>query len=398
MKYSSASSTTTPSSEDGDDIDDEDDDDDGRCYNWTRGISSLRRLASGREYKGSIINMVQDLTPHLADECAKALTPLTEVEVLLATIDAVVASQNDNNKCQEKNVEAIPSLSTSLQIREECISAAKSLVLGLETNHEDDDSSVGTGDDSVENNIKSDNSSLNKMNGLECEQACISYLEEEQQRYNSTIKSETENFILQNVLVNHKSTQNRSKYSNGNMRNNSGGWKNFTESSSTGIIWTNSERRENLCSEFDAIVLHHSPDDSSSQISEFWEAKHSVSPSSLHDAMTKKLSAIRSVLEDDEVTISHSGGHYKLNVGNREGDRIKFGLFGKELLSPSNAIGQLRSMAASYAMTSYVDAALEAAKNGYVEVEVQYIQKHLHDLKEQLVQNSDFEFVVRIER
>ena len=424
-----------------------------------KGIQPFNRLASGRDYKGKLMDMVQDLTPHLSNQCEDAMTPLTDAQVLLEVIDLIARSLDINTTTKTSSLSTSLILPTLIQttVNERCINAAKECVFHLHdlNNTQEDDDTMDDDNDNDENHNNNKNgygsndnngnniqtNYLPKLNGLECEQACITYLEEV---LNESYKQSSEDMpttsttsILQNVLVNHKSTQSRSKYSKGNMRNNQGGWRNVVTSSIhgttstnakdnemdlsnsdptstscktvTGILWTNSGSRENICSEFDALVVHNSilqqqekeggeemnekEEISQCRISEFWEAKYSVSPSSLHDAITKKLSAIRSVVNDDDVTISYNGNHYIM--GENKGV-TKFGLFGMELLSPANAIGQLRSTAASYALTNSVDAALEAAETGFVQVKVDYLQRHIYGLKDALSECDDFEIIVRI--
>lgn len=389
-----------------------------------RGAQHFSRIPSGRTYKGRFETMVKGLTPHLIDKCNEAMTDPSDAEVLLDVIDRITAANKD--------IDASGDTASDTVLSEERIQAARECVIGLhrfgndsQDDNEDDDENDGDINNDDENDdgnnmfrakdkISNDNSS--KANGLECEQACISYLE--QKSYFTSPdddEHETIDFILQNVVVNNKLTQSRSKYSMGNMKNSKGGWKriqnddmddgkhnnddqskNKTSSSklAKGIIWTSDGGRSNKCSEFDAMVLHQSKSNSNCQVSEFWEAKYLVSPSSIHDALTKKLSAIRSVVEDDDVTVSYNGSHYTLTE--RKGRLTRFGLFGMELLSPSNSIGQLRSTAASYALTNYVNAALQAANTGYVDVKVDYLQQNISGLKKALQSSEDFEIIMKI--
>lgn len=386
-----------------------------------RGVQYFSRLASGREYKGKFIDMVEDLTPHLVHECNEAMIPLTDAQVLLEVIEKIDAASTATSSTSSS------SSSSSSMISKERIQAAKGCVVDLLDFSSNGHNHSDATDDETNNN--NGNGNLPKLNGLECEQACISYLEGERQYYhdyNDCTNDENSNinrqFILQNVVINHKSTQNRSKYSDGNMRNSQGGWKkhiidddtttdhngdgdenaNNNESqskptiTSTGIIWTSNQGgRENICSEFDALKVHQLSD-TYCTISEFWEAKYLVSPSSLHDAITKKLSSIRSVVEDEDGMISYNGSHYTLKARSEDQGAITFGLFGMELLSSQNAIGQLRSTAASFALTNFVDVALQAAETGYVEVKVDHLLEQLIRLKKVFEQTKDFEIILKI--
>ncbi len=367
--------------------------------------------------------MVEDLTPHLVHKCNEAMTSLADAQVLLEVIEKIDAASTATSSTL--------SSSSSSMISKERIQAARGCVVDIHDFSSSGHNHSDTTDDETHNNNGNGNGNGNspKLNGLECEQACISYLEGNKQYYhdyNDSANDENSNinrqFILQNVVVNHKSTQNRSKYSDGNMRNSQGGWKkhiidddtatddnsdadeiaNNNESqskpsiTSTGIIWTSNQGgRENICSEFDALIVHQLSD-TYCTISEFWEAKYLVSPSSLHDALTKKLSSIRSVVEDGDGMISYNGSHYTLKARSEDQGVITFGLFGMELLSPQNAIGQLRSTAASFALTNFVDVALEAAKTGYVEVKVDHLLEQLVGLKKVFEQTKDFEIILKI--
>ena len=100
-------------------------------------------------------------------------------------------------------------------------------------------------------------------------------------------------------------------------------------------MWTSSQR-DRVCSEFDAVVLHDSEQPS---ITEIWEAKYSMSPSSIHDALTKKIPAIKTLLQDPELSVSFDGCQQMLG---KQSNCIVLGLFGMELLPPENALGQLQ--------------------------------------------------------
>mmetsp|Transcript_21342 Transcript_21342/g.26209 ORF Transcript_21342/g.26209 Transcript_21342/m.26209 type:complete len:585 (+) Transcript_21342:55-1809(+) len=352
-----------------------------------RGVQCFTRLASGKRYRGRLIHMIEDLTPHLVPDCIEIMTPLNDSELLLEVIDSVSS----------------PLTSTNTDIDDKYLSAARDYVEKFYIHQEDNnDEEIGSSDNSIKN--KSGN--LPKLNGIECEQACISYLEARDGQAKSLSHSQT--FVLQNVLVNDISTQNRSKYHPNGLKNLNG-----IGDRTTGIIWTNGGGRDGVCSEFDALVLHHSPssslihstnddvshdneDDNQSyyKLSELWEAKCSISPSSIHDAMTKKIPSARSVIQDEDASISCNGNSFKLQPDTT--GTITFGLFGMELLSSTNAVSQLRSTAVSYLLSNDIDAALKAAQTGFVEIDANDLLKDIYKLKEILNANEDFKILVRI--
>lgn len=412
-------------------------------------VQHFSRLATGITFKGKFRVMVKDLTPHLVEQCNEAMEPLTDAQVLLEVIDCISVVHNNNADGEEYDKEsAVATTSSSKHISKERIKAAQKLVMDLHdfsVDHDEDESDKEKDNVTTTITTTTNNNYTNKMNGLECEQACITFLEKNHHTTYHDRKDDvnyndatTIQYILQNVLVNHKSTQSRSKYSDSHMRNSQGGWKkmnnddsmnengeyeNIPTKATTGIIWTSQGSRNNVCSEFDALVIQREqteepnlPSDSSTcRVSEFWEAKYLVSPSSLHDAITKKLSAMQSMVEDDDVTISFNGNHYTLQQQqqfdvdkrgannsshgqNEEEEKLtKFGLFGMELLSPTNAVGQLRSTAVSFALSSFVDVALHAAETGYVVIKIDHLQSQLYGLRKKLKKESqDFEIVIKI--
>ena len=231
-------------------------------------------------------------------------------------------------------------------------------------------------------------------------------------------------------MICHISTQSRQKYSHPSQSRSrstaSTSTTTRTRTRTRNIMWThtNAVRTGGMTSEFDAVVLHshshsHSHFDSnvnddkkeendndndtssssfSSTIAEIWEAKHSISPSSLHDVLTKKVPAIQTLLMDDNLSMSsyhpnendsfHCHDHHLVpKKSNAQNDpdktthphKIILGIFGNELLTPSHAIGQLKSTAVSYALTNDINVVMNAIKTGRVELDVNVL---LHDLKQ----------------
>ena len=168
--------------------------------------------------------------------------------------------------------------------------------------------------------------------------------------------------LIGNVYVNHMSALNRPKYQDMNK------FRSGAEASS-GIIWTNIER-DNACSEFDGVVYTIEPPSGDSEgctavIKEIWEAKVSISPATLWDAVTKKCRSIRDLIEDETAYLQHDGKQMPIKFSSDE--KLTFGIYGHSVLSPENAIGQMISMAAAQALGD-VNVVLESLERGFVKV------------------------------
>lgn len=317
----------------------------------SKGGQAFYRIASGRTYKGKLEDMVWDLAPDLAEMCLFALTPLQEHEVFIKVIEHISEAENFESK-------------------EERIDAAFKCIDYFQT-------SIKEGallDTSI-------NSNISKANGIECEKQCIDWLE----KYQSE-QMDSFDIVLPNVMINNLSTQNRSKYQNTNKNR-----PNLRRN----ILWTSSARNR-VCSEFDAVVLKSKEEEEIASLLQVWEAKFSMSPSSIHDTLTKKIPAIRTLLNDEELSVSFGENNCKLQT-DKDVQHLTLGIFGMELLPPVNALGQLRSTAISYALTSDVHVALDAIENGFIELSIDYILKDLRKLRQKYIKSSDdFNIVVKV--
>lgn len=309
-----------------------------------RGRQTFHRLASGKEYKGILLDLVTDLAPEQKQLCIEAMEPLTDGEALLCTIDSV--AQND--KCFDRKYERI-------EAARKCVDLFKNCDL-------DDDSKT---------NLVSP-----KVSGAQCEKACMNFLQN---------KTGKEYRILANVMINNVATKSRQKYMNHNNR------------VARNIVWTQCAR-DRITSELDAIVLGPSRFSGEQEklryIDEVWEAKATISPSSINDVLTKKGYAVKALLNDEELSITYDGNNEQLGENERG---VVLGLFGDEVLSPSNAFGQLKSTAVAQALSSDVDIALNAIKCGDVELGIEGV---LHDLQQLRVKYDeickDFDVSVRV--
>ena len=319
-----------------------------------KGAQAFHRLASGRVYKGKLIDLVMDLVPELEQQCKDAMMPLTESEVLKHLIRHV--AEEGEFECKDDRMNAAM----------KCVAFFKK-------------NKVGDGSDG----LSTTNHFIAKANGLECEQFCANWLTNQ-----TNSVQQNKRVVLSNVMINNNTTKSRQKYLNTNKN-----W-NTNINNSRSIMWTSSQR-DGVCSEFDAVVIHHGEDISvQPSISEIWEAKYSMSPSSIHDALTKKVPAIKTILQDVDLSVSYDGCQQKLG---KQSKGIVLGLFGMELLPPENALGQLRSTAISYSLTSDLDVALKAVDNGFVELGIDTILCDLKKLRQKIVESSqDFDIVVKV--
>ena len=139
--------------------------------------------------------------------------------------------------------------------------------------------------------------------------------------------------ILQNVYINAR-----------RLYRNAGGQK---FDSSSGIIWTDIDRHR-LCSEVDAIVLSCDGNETAEKctfvVSSIWEAKKKISPSTLHDILTKKLQAIEALTDDQcaEVVYHNDDGESENIPFVCQSSQLSFNIYGSELQTPENAADSIR--------------------------------------------------------
>jgi hypothetical protein len=311
-----------------------------------KGYHAFSRIASGKLYKGQLEDLVSDLVPDLVHHYQKVSSPIREDEILKHLIDI---------------------LGKGRSIDQKRINAAHSCIRLL------DDETEFTGSRSDQSTLKE-----SKVDGQKSEQECVKWLRDQ------IIGIENQPIILKNVMINDVSTRSRSKYNKGHI------WQGNRKCGDLSIIWTN-RMRNRMCSEFDAISLSYEGSDM--ELREFWEAKASISPSSIHDSITKKLVAARSIINDESAILTHNGSDHTLRRGT---GRLRFGLFGSELMTPMNALGQLRSTAAAHILSSDIEIALNAAETGFVEIHSEILLSDLNRLKHILQDIDDFDIVVKL--
>lgn len=317
------------------------------------GAGAFRKLGTGRIYRGNTREMVSDIAPEILPSYLEASKELTDMEAMTTVIESC------RTTVSKDRIDAAMRCLEDFPMR-------------------DDYDNTTTEDD------EEDDAKWPKFNGKECERSCIEYLE--------ALLAEDE-IIIPNVYVNHKSAMSRPKYQKGNSFRNNG------VDTSAGIIWTSFERA-NSCSEFDALIYAENEGGDVAQIKEIWEAKFSISPSTLWDAVTKKASAVREIMDDDGACLSHESRQMRISTRSGDGDgdeeeKLIFGIFGKDLLSPQNAIGQMVSMATANALSKDVDTVLTALDRGYVEVKQEKALDDLDVLRKQLRQ-TEKDFHIRL--
>ena len=288
----------------------------------TSGAGAFRKLGTGPVFRGNTTRMVEEIAPEVLPAYGLATAELTEMDVLGLVI------------CSRK-----------FDVSSERIDAANRCLGAFISCSEEDYHSAS----SKTNNLDVDDMSCPKLNGKQCELGCTEYLESQ---------LEANEKLIGNVYVNHKSALNRPKYQDVNVFR-----------SGSGIMWTTIER-DNACSEFDGVVYKRETfggdgEQCTAIITEIWEAKVSISPATIWDAVTKKCKSIRDLMEDDEAYLSHDGRQMPLRFGS--GEKLVFGIYGQSVLSPENAIGQMISMAAAKALGD-VDTVLDSLDRGYIEV------------------------------
>jgi len=314
------------------------------------GMGAFRKLGTGRIYRGNAYDMVKDVAPEILPQYVEATDELTDMEVLAPVI------QSRKSSVSSDRIDAAMRCLDDFPLRDD--------IGNTESDQDEDD--------------------CPKSNGRECERDCIEYLK-------SRLAKEKE--LIPNVYVNHKSAMSRPKYHKSN---------NDRNGMDDGIIWTSFERA-NSCSEFDALIYTINDGEDVAQVEEIWEAKYSISPSTLWDAVTKKASAVRDIMKDDEAYLSHEGRHMHLRWAGDSGhsrssdEKLVFGIFGRELLSPQNAVGQMIAMATANALSNDVNTVMSSLESGYVEVTREKALSDIEVLREQLRHTeNDFHISLRL--
>lgn len=309
----------------------------------TSGAGAFRKLGTGRIFRGNATKMVEEICPETLPAYFLATGELTEMDVL-----SMVIESRKSDVSSERIEAAMECLGDFVSCSEEDYHVT----------------SASTNELDIDNDL-----SCPKQNGKQCELDCVEFLKGQ---------LEENEILIGNVYVNHMSALNRPKYQDMNK------FRSGADATS-GIMWTSIER-DNACSEFDGVVYSIEPSVGGSEecaavIKEIWEAKVSISPATLWDAVTKKCRSIRDLIEDETAYLQHDGKQMPIKFSSDE--KLIFGIYGQSVLSPENAIGQMISMAAAQALGD-VNTVLESLERGFVKVDRDKALNDLQVLRRQL--------------
>ncbi|KAL7483293.1 hypothetical protein ACHAW6_008944 [Cyclotella cf. meneghiniana] len=320
----------------------------------SKSLSVFHRLASGRYYQGKLENLVIDLFPELFETYNKASRRITEREVLERLIDLDLV----NNTYLSKNDE----FQRRIRAARNCLDMFYPASRGYPTE--------GIDEYFCTDRCAEDSDAECPMaSGRRAEESCIRYILERKQ---DSVSIDRKCTILRNVYVNTRRNYNANntgiptpKYKPPKIHKNG-----------SAIIWTDEggADRYRVCSEFDVLILtssdmHHSlgtfSNDHKQSISEgntfveaIWEAKRTISPSTLYDVLTKKLGAVELLLDDESAKLVYedgeAGGTLPISPSKRQHDipSFTFGIYGIELLRPENAADSIRSVAGANVVSS----------------------------------------------
>ena len=376
------------------------------------------RLASGRYYQGKLEAMILDLFPQHIDEFHVATRKITEREVLERVIQHDLVDALANSVDQMSDEDKI-----WMQRR---ISAARKCL----------DTFYTATDDESQNLVKQDHLDGIKS-GKRCEKSCLEFLQDVYQGNNDDSNWTNMHVILTNVYVNNRRkphSEPGQKYIPPKMHRRGASHK----QKELGVIWTdyssgngNMSSRHRECSEFDAVILNFQGvsfdknelsdqvsmdammDDAVSKcaaIESIFEAKRTISPSTLHDILTKKLKTIEALLEDTSAELAYRD--IKGMVGSApissNSLSITFGIYGVELLPPGNAADSIRSIAGSNTVSSNIHEVICALERGsynedssiMVEVEIDAtieIVKNLKAIIKEKIQSNMVDIIFILE-
>lgn len=388
------------------------------AHSPTKGSFVFQRLGAGPKYKGKLEALIRDIAPQLLVLYEQASHPLTEEETLQCIIRERISTIDVSH-------EDVENQRKRLYAALKCLDYFRDSTDGdtyYDRDHDSDeydDPQYQTDDERVYSHkgliVQSANRvTSSKQNGIHCERSMMNYLDQRLKKQELGPPSQV--LLLQNVFINYKSTSTRRKY-----MDTSPLWGTDIGDENTGIIWS-SNGREGLCSEFDAVILQNmnterrSPSHSSVDgpvlrkdtvlgevaLNEIWEAKHTLSPSTLFDAIAKKGKAIALLYDDPDAILWRDirSSSNRFTIVKRPDDQrkhsIQFGIYGKEILDPCNAIDLLRVMAVSKILSSDVGAIMEALERGYVIVSPTELKYGLNQLREVLRNLQEQRIGIRI--
>jgi len=306
-----------------------------------KSLIMFSRLASGRQYKGQLNEMVNDLFPHLSEMYLEASRKVTERDVMERLIQLELV--NNNQTYHEDEF-----FKRRIRAARECLDIFYT---------SEDGTRIDEREKSAEKCIAS---------GKIAEEACLRYIEKQHRKNHESCT------ILTNVFVNtRRNTELNDKYKPPRTRRNK-----------STIIWTDQgdSDRHRVCSEFDVLLLQNLD-----AVKSVWECKRTISPSTLHDILSKKLGAIELLLCDENSELVYQDGNLTKSVPffREHQGSITFGIYGMELLHPINAADSIRSVAGANVVSSDLNEVIKSIercidnKNSLLLVEVN-TQRTLH--------------------
>lgn len=319
----------------------------------SKGNNYFQRIATGKLYRGNVVDMLTDIAPELVPKFEEAMVPRTDEEVLLQMVEFVERSKDGDGLDPVR-----------IRTARDCI--------GLFSSTDANDAKK----------IRT-TATNGKINGRNCEQVCVDYL---LRRHRDKHHS-----VLKNVNVTPKSPHKHasSLLKTDTIRSNS--------VAGTGILRTNVDRNHS-CSEFDALVVDTPSSGNSIRVVEMWEAKFTLSPNTLQDAIGKKLAAMQAILRDGDSSLILGGREFGLIDGVETAATLTFGIFGLEILPPPKALGQLLCRLALDMLSDNVGIVIKAMENGFVEVGKEMVCDRLSILQKTLNMLQDVNIVLKLSK
>jgi hypothetical protein len=349
----------------------------------SKSLIVFSRLASGRHYKGRLEEMVKDLAPQLLESYEEASRAITERDVCERLIQRDLVK--GNVKCQ-----------TALQERR--IKAAFECLDIFYPRYENYNADGDVSEDVAASYKKESNLECSTLSGKITEASCLEYIEKQYQ-------SPSRHTILKNVFINTRRNAEEKHKPPRPRRNKST------------VIWTDEggTDRYKICSEFDVLLVNEFNEDMH-QIESIWEAKRTISPSTLYDVLKKKLAAVELLLSDFTAELVYKDRETTRTLQFAQSARLKnapiftFGIYGTELLHPTNAADSIRSVAGANVVSSSLDQVILAIErcvensNSLLVVEVDtnrtlhIVEKLRALIKEKLENHEQIQIVLYVEK
>jgi hypothetical protein len=350
----------------------------------SKSLIVFSRLASGRHYKGRLEEMVKDLAPQLLESYEEASRAITERDVFERLIQQDLVK--GNNMCQT-------------ELRKRRITAAfECLDIFYPRNNENYNADGDASEDVAKSYRKESSLECSTLSGKITEASCLEYIEKQCQ-------SSSRHSILTNVFINTRRNA-EEKYKPPRPRRNK-----------STVIWTDEggTDRYKICSEFDVLLVNELNEDMH-QIKSIWEAKRTISPSTLYDVLKKKLAAVELLLNDCSAELVYKDRETTRTLQFAQSARLKnapiftFGIYGTELLHPTNAADSIRSVAGANVVSSSLDQVILAIErcvensNSLLVVEVDtnrtlhIVEKLRALIKEKLENHEQIQIVLYVEK